>query len=112
LDVATDQARALRKRALIADFEAKQRAGAYWGIDTNIEKYPQVKPMTCCKEIVEPLAAIRTRLNPFSDEEQGRLINWGYALCDAALRSHAAALAPKAGRPTAWPVPDQPLGKL
>jgi NTE family protein len=38
--------------------------------------------------IVEPLAEIRTRLNPFSDEEQEQLINWGYALCDAAMRTH------------------------
>lgn len=30
LDIATDQSRGLRKRALIADFEQKKRAGAYW----------------------------------------------------------------------------------
>src|SRR5690242_5826911 len=96
LDVATDQARALRKRALITDFKTKQRAGSYWGIDTKIGNYPLADPMTCQEEVVEPLAAIRTRLNPFTDEEQGRLINWGYALCDAALRSHASAFAPNA----------------
>ena len=109
LDVATDEARALRKRALIADFKAKLRDGAYWGIDTKIGNYPLADPMTCRREVVEPLAAIRTRLNPFSDEEQGRLINWGYALCDAALRSHASALVPDATRPAAWLVPGEPL---
>jgi NTE family protein len=102
----------LRKRTLIGDFRGQQRAGAYWGIDTNIGNYPLADRMTCRKEIVEPLAAIRTRLNPFSDEEQGRLINWGYALCDAALRSHASALVQNAMRPKAWPIPRQPLGML
>jgi NTE family protein len=109
LDIATDQARGLRKRALIADFKAGQRAGTYWGIDTEIGNYPLADPMACDPEIVRPLAAIRTRLNAFSDAEQGRLINWGYALADAAIRSHAAALAPGAQRTKAWPVPSQPL---
>jgi NTE family protein len=112
LDIATDQSRALRKRAVIADFQANQRKGAYWGIDTRIANYPLADRLPCRDEIVLPLAAIRTRLDPFSDEEQGRLINWGYALCDAALRSHAAALAPGAQRPAQWPVPDQPLGAI
>jgi hypothetical protein len=30
---------------------------------------------------------MRTRLNKFSPEEQAQLINWGYALADAALHS-------------------------
>jgi NTE family protein len=31
---------------------------------------------------------MRTRLNRFSANEQERLINWGYALTDAAMRRH------------------------
>jgi NTE family protein len=112
LDVATEQSRALRKRALIGDLVARQREGAYWGIDTDISKYPIGNPMQCRQELVSPLAQIRTRLDPFSDQEQGSLINWGYALCDAAIRSHAMDLAPAAKRPDAWPCPDQALGTL
>lgn len=29
---------------------------------------------------------VARNFDPFSDEEQGHLRNWGYALCDAALR--------------------------
>jgi NTE family protein len=112
LDVATEQSRALRKRALITDFLAKKRQGAYWGIDTDIRAYPIGDPMRCREGLVSVLAQMRTRLNPFSDQEQGSLINWGYALCDAAVRSHIAALAPAAKRPNAWPCPDQALGTL
>jgi len=43
---------------------------------------------------------MRTRLNKFSDEEQGRLINWGFALADAALRSrYDASIAAQDGLP-------------
>ena len=34
------------------------------------------------------LAAISTRLKRMEDKLQERLINWGYAVCDAALRKH------------------------
>ena len=50
--------------------------------------------------------ALGTRLNPFSDEEQGRLINWGWYLTDLAVRTRL----PDAGEPpTSWPVPEFPL---
>jgi NTE family protein len=109
LDVATDQARALRKRALIDDFQRHARSGTYWGIDTEIANYRLQDAMACKNEIVKPLARIRTRLNPFSDTEQEQLINWGYALCDAAVRKHAPEIA-KTPAPAAWPCPGHPLG--
>ena len=36
LDIATNQSRGLRKRALVDDYERAVRKGAYWGIDTDI----------------------------------------------------------------------------
>lgn len=104
LDVATDQSRALRKRALIDDFERGERAGAYWGIDTDILDYDLAGALRCKPERARRLAAIRTRLNAFGDEEQGELINWGYALADAAIRKHAPQLAARAPAPQ-WPEP-------
>jgi len=86
LDVATDQARALRKRALLDDFKRGVRSGTYWGIATEIEGYARHLP--CSDAIVKPLANIRTRLNPYTVEEQEQLINWGYALCDAGMRTY------------------------
>lgn len=112
LDIATDQSRALRKRAVIADFRAGVRAGAFWGIDTAIGDYGLSDALPCSDDVVLPLAKIRTRLNPFSDEEQGRLINWGYAICDAALRKHCATFVDSAARPKRWPVPEQAPGDL
>jgi NTE family protein len=34
------------------------------------------------------LAAVATRLKRLDKTTQERLINWGYAVCDAALRKH------------------------
>jgi NTE family protein len=112
LDVATDQARGLRKRALIDDFTRGVRSGTYWGIATEIGEY-QLRAgqaaLPCADVVVKPLAAIRTRLNPFSDEEQEQLINWGYALCDAAIRAHVPQIIRAASAPR-WPCPAHPLG--
>lgn len=104
LDVATDQSRALRKRALIDDFKRGEREGTYWGIDTDIRDYKLDGALRCSPERVRRLAAIRTRLNAFDDREQGELINWGYALADAAIRKYAPQLAPGASEPK-WPEP-------
>ena len=109
LDIATDQARGLRKRALIDDFTRGVRSGTYWGIDTKIAKYRTDDMLPCSDKIVGPLAKLRTRLNPFSDVEQEQLINWGYALCDAAVRTHAPQIATLQVK-RAWPFPSHPLG--
>jgi len=108
LDVATDQARALRKRALIDDFQRAVRTGTYWGINTDITNYQLPTALPCAAAVVKPLAQIRTRLNPFTNEEQEKLINWGYALCDAAVRTHVTQ-AIGINREPVFPCPDHPL---
>ena len=51
---------------------------------------------------------MRTRLNPFTDAEQCRLINGGYALCDAAMRKY---VIPGAGPAPRWPYPQFSLDR-
>jgi len=111
LDIATDQSRGLRKRALVDDFRRKQRAGAYWGIDTAIGDYKPGTALVCKPELVVPLARIRTRLNKFSEREQGELINWGYALTDAALHAYAPQLLGQNPPPAQWPIPKWALDR-
>jgi len=93
IDIVTEQTRALRKRWLINDFKAGITRGTYWGIATDICDYKleangYPPPLIKDSEYTRALCRIRTRLNRFSDEEQERLINWGYALADAAMRRH------------------------
>jgi len=108
LDIATDQARGLRKRMLFADARAADHKVAFWGIDLDASKGggPQ-GGLTCPREVTEKLARIRTRLDSFSTKEQGQLINWGYAACDLMMRTYVDTAAPP---PQGWPCPAQALG--
>lgn len=106
IDIITDQTRALRKRKLVADYQAGLRKGTYWGITTNIDDYATPEAMVKDNPVTRRLQEIRTRLNPFTPEEQGQLINWGYALADAAIRRW---VNPAAQAPTQWPIPDHAL---
>lgn len=102
LDIATNQALSLRRRAFVYDLKEKGRSGALWSIDTDIAKFTAPGKLACRPELRDQLAGMRTRLNRFSEKEQCRLINWGYALCDAALRTYVdQTLQPPAG----WPYP-------
>lgn len=107
-DIATNQARALRKRELINDYNSGAHLGSYWGITTPIANYHVADALPVTVEATQYLASIRTRLNPFSEAEQCRLINGGYALCDAAMRKH---VVPGAGPAPQWPYPDFSLDR-
>jgi NTE family protein len=88
LDIATEQTRRLRRSWLVGDFKEKRRHGTYWGIATRIGDYGLADSLARDSATTQALQHVRTRLNPFSDTEQCQLINWGYALADAAMRSH------------------------
>jgi NTE family protein len=88
-DILIDQTRALRKRWLIDQFENHRRAGAYWGVTTKIGAYEASAALAQDNTTTDKLDEVPTRLAAFEPDLQGRLINWGYALCDAALRTKA-----------------------
>lgn len=97
-----NQVRSLRKRQLIDAFARGDRDGAYWGIRTHIADYGLTDALDCPTSAVEELAGVKTRLKAMDDRLQERLINWGYAVCDAAIRRHVNPQLPKpAGFPYA-----------
>lgn len=106
LDIATDQARGLRKRLLHSECQATGRIYAYAGIDSNPRDYPASRLLAYSSVRAKTLARLRTRLDTFSDEEQGLLINWGWFLTDLAMRSF---VAKDVNAPNAWPVPEWPI---
>jgi NTE family protein len=85
-----NQVRALRKRQAIDGFAANPplRQGTYWGIRSDVTHYPAADVLACPVIATNELAEIGTRLAKMSGTIQERLINWGYAICDAAVRSH------------------------
>jgi NTE family protein len=86
--VIDNQVRAQRKRQAIEDFLGEQWRGAYWGVSTDISRYGLSDALPCDLARTRELADTSTRLAALRDELQERLINWGYAVCDAALRRH------------------------
>jgi NTE family protein len=97
-----NQVRALRKRQVIDSFQSQVRKGAYWGIRTNIEHYQLADALACPFDRTLTLAETPTRLQRMDDNLQERIINWGYAVCDAALRKH---VDPTLAKPKGFPYP-------
>ena len=88
LNMIDNQVRALRKRQVIGSYKGKTRTGAYWGIGTNIANYKLPDALDCPLSRTRALATIATGLERLDPRTQKRLINWGYAVADAALRAH------------------------
>jgi len=94
LSLIDNQVRSLRKRQVIGSYIDGTREGAYWGIRSNIEHYELADALACPIAATTRLAEIPTRLKRLPAVTQEKLINWGYALCDAALRKHVDASVP------------------
>lgn len=101
LNIIDSQVRSLRKRQLMHAFGSKEREGAYWGIRTDIAEYNDPKALSCPRDRTLELAATPTRLKRLPDERQERLINWGYAVCDAAMRTYVDKSLPQGAFPYA-----------
>jgi NTE family protein len=97
LDLVDNQVRALRKRQVVGSFVDGSRRGAYWGIRTDAADYPAKQKLGCPHERTMRLAEVPTRLARMEPALQEQLINWGYAVCDMALRSHHDAALPMPG---------------
>jgi NTE family protein len=113
--IITEQTRALRKRTLINNYLEVDKdgnhlkyGGTYWGIATEINNYKLNDAMVKDNDKTASLKDLRTRLNAFSNEEQGTLINWGYALADTALRRW---YFKDKKAPGIWPIPEYALDK-
>jgi NTE family protein len=85
-EVIDNQVRSLRVRQLIASYQKNERAGTYWGIRVEIADYGLANALPCPVEKTILLASLKTRLKRLDSVVQERLINWGYAACDAAMR--------------------------
>jgi NTE family protein len=102
LGVIDTQVRSLRKRAAIDAFVAGRRKGGYWGIRTDIADYGLPSALPCPHAATMKLASVATRLGRMDETTQERLINWGYAVCDATLRRH---VDPGLPAPAGFPYP-------
>ena len=120
LDLINNQVRALRKRQVINALALRDqflaqgvppddqqlsittRKGAYWGIRSHIADFHLEDALNCPADRTTGLANTPTRMANTAPALQERLINWGYAICDAGLRKH---VDPSLPAPAGFPYP-------
>jgi NTE family protein len=106
--VIDNQVRNLRKRQIIAGFERGDRNGAYWGIRSHAADFgPPAGSLPCPTDLTLRLAMTKTRLKGMDGTLQERIVNWGYAICDVAMRRW---LEPDADPPAGFPYPSAGVG--
>ena len=110
LDVVDNQVRSLRKRQLISAYQSKDeeqgRNGAFWSIRDDINEFATPNSLPAPFNRTKELAAIPTRLDAMDPVQQKRLINWGYAISDAAIRKYWKSEIPA---PDQFPFPEAPI---
>ena len=111
-DIVGNQARALRKRWLMASLlaggspgAAPGLKGAYWATGGYRAKYDPADSSGYSEEVAERIAHIRTDLDEFSSGECAALENHGYLMTDVAVKVHVPALYPSAS-PVQPPYPN------
>jgi NTE family protein len=113
MEITDNQVRDLRKRQVVGSYASGARKGAYWGIRTDIQDYARRKPgltlpLAAPHDLTMKLADIATRMAALDDASQERLINWGYAVCDAALRAFTT---PAPAEPEGFPYPGRGVSR-
>ena len=90
-EIIDNQVRSLRARQVIDSFKAGIRKGSVLGHSYRHRGYGVADALPCPLDQTTALAETPTRLKELPDVTQERLINWGYAVCDAgdaATRRH------------------------
>jgi NTE family protein len=108
LKVIDNQVRALRKRQAVASYRLGLRRGGYWGIRSHVADYKLPDPLDAPEELTRVLAETPTRLKKLDGTHQERLVNWGYIICDTAVRRWVKPAGAK--RPDRLPYPSAGLG--
>jgi NTE family protein len=110
--VIDNQVRSLRKRQVIASYKVEpdrkeHREGTYWGIRSHVADYELADTLDCPPEKTMRLANVPTRLKRLDSTVQKQLVNWGFAICDTAMRKH---VDPSIPAPEAFPYPEVGVG--
>ena len=97
-----NQVRSLRRRFAAVAFDRDIRRGASWSIRPDDDSLAVSGALPSPPHRTRPLADLPTRLRRLDARTQERLVNWGYAACDAGLRDD---FLPELPAPDAFPYP-------
>jgi NTE family protein len=102
------QVRRLRRSRVVGLLKSGRRSGAFWAINSDHTSFDGRSPaLPCPVEATRHLAAVPTRLRRLDEPTCYRLVNWGYAVADAVLRSY---FDPSLPQPTGFPYPAAGVG--
>jgi len=107
LHLIDNQVRSLRKRQAVGSFKLGLRSGTFWGIRSHVADYELDGALDADPALTQRLAETPTRLKKLDAAHQERLINWGYIICDTAVRKW---VNPELGPPERLPYPNAGLG--
>jgi NTE family protein len=89
------QVRSLRLRQIVEGYKHEQagapggRTGALWAIRTPYGDYPKrAEGIVAPPERTAELAGVGTHMRGLKPDVARRIVNWGYAISDAAMRSY------------------------
>jgi NTE family protein len=103
------EVRRLRRRQVVGLLRAHRRSGAFWAINSDRADFPTPQgALQCPIEQTMALARLSTRLAALDASTRQRLVNWGYAIADAGLRSYADRTR---DAPTQFPYPAVGVGR-
>jgi NTE family protein len=97
-----EQVSRLRRSQFRHEVARKERLGALWTIKDDMTRYPAPGTLPCPFSATRLLADLPTRLAKMPTGIRMRLINWGYASADAAIRSY---VEPSLPAPSGMPHP-------
>ncbi len=107
LKVVDVQVRRLRRHQVLDGLTRGRRKGAYWGISSLRADFAAPDKLPWTDAATNRLALRPTRLGKMPMLTRRRLVNWGYAAADAALRTYYDPTMPAA---TGWPFPKEAVG--
>ena len=107
LNVVDVEVRRLRRRQVVGLLVAKRRRGTFFAINTDYSRFrTRSSTLPAIFDQTFQLANVKTRLCRLSRTRRRQLVNWGYAACDAGLRSY---VDPSLAEPAGFPFPDEAL---
>lgn len=107
MTVTDNQVRELRTGTLLKSYQDKVFAGTYWASSSDITNFELPDALDAPAARTAELAKTATRLTRFAEPLQERLINWGYAVCDAGMRRW---VCPETTSRPAFPYPGSGVG--